>query len=164
MPIKENVIRDKLLITGNGIYCYLPYERLDKDNKAVMKIGITTDTFARRLEQYHTYYPLGVMLVAFLEVAPKKTGKGFTTYYKEIESFIFQKMKDLGAKQIESSTRIKPTEWFYCDEKQVKDAFVLAEKEFGGKLSVFHLKNLNRDANRLKQRKHYDAEIYYMLK
>ena len=24
--------------------------------------------------------------------------------------------------------------------------------------------NLNRDANRLKQRKHYNAEIYYMLK
>ena len=164
MPLKENVIRDRLLITGNGVYCYLPYEKLDKDNKAVMKIGITTDTFSRRVEQYHTYYPLGVLLVGFLEIAPKKLGRSWTTYYKEIETFIFKKMKELGAKQIESTTRIKPTEWFYCDEKQVRDAFKLAEQEFGGNLHLFHLKNINRDANRLKRKKHYDAEIYYMLK
>jgi hypothetical protein len=100
MPTKENVIRDKLLIEGNGVYCYLPYERLDIHNKAVMKIGITTDTFARRVEQYHTYYPLGVMLVGFLEISPKKVGKSSTTFYKEIESFIFKEMKDRGAKQI----------------------------------------------------------------
>jgi len=163
MPIKENVIRDQLLIKGNGVYCYLPYEKLDIHNKAVMKIGITTDTFAKRVEQYHTYYPLGVILVGFLEIAPKKVGKNLTNYYKEIESFIFKEMNDLGAKQIVSSTRIKPTEWFYCDEKQVKNAFVSAQKKFGGELHLHHLKNINRDANRLKMRKHYDAEIYYML-
>lgn len=163
MPNKENVIRDKLLIEGNGVYCYLPYEKLDKAGKAVMKIGITTDTFARRVEQYHTYYPLGVVLVCFLEVAPKKVGKSWTTYYKEIESFVFKEMNERGAKQIESTTRIKPTEWFYCDDKQVRDSFRATEREFGGKLHLYHLKNINRDANRMKRRKHYDAEIYYML-
>lgn len=58
---KGNALHDVLKIKGkSGIYCLLPYEQLYKQKKAVFKVGMTTRDFADRIEEYHTYYPLGV--------------------------------------------------------------------------------------------------------
>ena len=93
---KITVLRDELKIKGSGLYCYMPFERLDKNKKAVFKIGLATNSFNQRLEQYHTYFPLGVYMCAFLENPPipkKLSSKEKETptkqHYLAIEKFIY---------------------------------------------------------------------------
>ena len=105
-------MQDELNITGGGIYCYMPYERLDKFKKAVFKIGLAID-FRSRTEQYNTYFPQGVYMVAFLidPLIPKRLrGKKDVTkksYYLTIEKFVLNYIDTHGGKRILSSTRIK---------------------------------------------------------
>lgn len=61
---KVTILNDELKIKGGGLYCYMPFEKLDKHKKAVFKIGLAID-FNSRTEIYHTYYPNGVYMVAF---------------------------------------------------------------------------------------------------
>lgn len=49
-PLKHN---------DGGLYAILPYDRLDKNGNGLFKVG-QADSFARRFENYHTYYPLGM--------------------------------------------------------------------------------------------------------
>ena len=58
---KYNVAHDELFLKGkNGLYCLLPFERLDSNKKAIFKVGRTSQDVATRIENYHTYYPLGL--------------------------------------------------------------------------------------------------------
>lgn len=162
--LKPNVIRDDLLINSNGLYAYLPFMKLDKNNKAVFKVGMTSTAFHKRIENYHTYFPLGVYICLFLENPTElRYDKSITSYYKEIENFVFKELEHLKAKRIVSSTRVKATEWFYCDEKQLLKAFQAAQFKFGGILTPFHLNNINKDAATASKKKHYNAEIYFDL-
>ena len=56
---KHTVLRDELKVKGGGIYCFLPYERLDKHKKAVFKIGLAID-FNQRTENYPS---AGIILI-----------------------------------------------------------------------------------------------------
>jgi hypothetical protein len=92
---KYTVIRDELKLKGGGLYCFMPFEKLDANNKAVFKIGLALD-LSNRTENYHTYFPLGVYMVAFLNEIParkylRSMKKNMTTkeLYLEIETFIF---------------------------------------------------------------------------
>ena len=55
----------------NGLYRFLPYERLYDEKKAISKCAMTTQDFADRLESYHSYYPMGVYMCFFLSPARK---------------------------------------------------------------------------------------------
>ena len=51
--MKYTVANNELNLGGkNGLYCFLPYERLDDIKKAIFKCGMTTQDFADRLENY----------------------------------------------------------------------------------------------------------------
>lgn len=151
MSKKFKVVRDDLKIKGSGMYCFLPYEQLDSDHKAVFKVGMTINPFEKRTEQYHTYFPLGVYMVAFLEnpPVPRKTTK--TQHYLKIENFIFDSIQSNEGIRIYSTTRIKnqnqkkegATEWVYCDVHAINSAFLEAQKQFGGTAHTFSLKKLN---------------------
>ena len=110
---KMTVSEDILKLKGRGgCYCFMPYENLDDNDKALFKIGMTLD-FKSRLDEYHTYFPEGLYHVAFL-IDPKVEEwsiekkeewrinanlKNFskndimkamkTQKYKEIEKFLF---------------------------------------------------------------------------
>jgi len=43
MSKKVTVVRDELDLKGGGLYCFLPFERIDKHKKAVFKIGLATN-------------------------------------------------------------------------------------------------------------------------
>jgi hypothetical protein len=152
MPKKQNagrkstVIHDELGIKGSGLYAYMPFYNLDKNDNAVFKVGMTTTSFKSRTEQYHTYFPMGVYTIAFLEDPPvpqtegdKETTK--RTHYKKIERFIFDELIRLGAKQIHTTSRIRrlnaanegETEWFYTSDKIIHRAFQKAKDEYGGR-------------------------------
>lgn len=164
MAKKKTILRDELKITGSGLYCYMPFERLDKNKKAVFKIGLATNSLNQRLEQYHTYFPLGVYMVAFLENPPipkklrsKEKETPTKQHYLAIEKFILNYIDEHGGKRIFSTTRIKnknhlgegETEWEYTNEKIIHEAFSEAHKKFGGNLKLFYLEGLDPETNKL---------------
>ena len=171
---KITVVRDELKLTGGGLYCYMPFERIDKNKKAVFKIGMAID-FSKRTEGYHTYFPLGVYLVAFLQNPPVPRGllrsytkeqkeqldKGKNSlkriHYQKIEEFVLDYVDTHGGKRVHSTTRVKnpneanegETEWTYTDEIIVHEAFNEAHKVYGGTLHSFYLEGLDPTTNKL---------------
>jgi hypothetical protein len=169
---KVTVIRDELQLKGGGLYCYMPFERLDKDKKAVFKIGMAID-FNKRTEGYHTYFPEGVYMVAFLQNPPvprdllrsytkeKKAkldkGKGSMKkiHYLNIEKFVLNYVDTHGGKRIHSTTRMKnlneenkgETEWTYTSDDVVHEAFDEAHKKYGGTLHSYYLEGVDSDTN-----------------
>ena len=120
-PLKKN---------EGGLYSILPYERLDQHKKALFKVGLA-DSFDKRFEQYHTYYPLGFYYKNLL-ASPNKLKENFKVnavgddgkrpspqqreqarnsstikYYKNIEKSIFNDIKEHGGKMLKTTTRIK---------------------------------------------------------
>ena len=88
--MKYTVANNELNLGGkNGLYCFLPYERLDDEKKAIFKCGMATQDFADRLENYHSYYPLGVYICFFLSPARMKRGQDKEKTIREIvESYL----------------------------------------------------------------------------
>lgn len=173
MGKKMNVVGDELDIKGAGLYCLMPYERLDNTGKAVFKIGMTAKSFEYRLEIYHSYYPLGVYMVCFLQ-NPPVDGLKFKTktqLYLHIERFIMEKLKEIrGTHQITSTSRVRnlnvnkegETEFFYTTQKHINDVFNVAQEEFGGELFSFTLDHINNNYEKnMKANKKYVAEIVY---
>ena len=172
MSKKHSVLRDDLNLKGGGIYCFLPFENLDKHKKAVFKIGLAIN-FNHRTENYHTYFPLGVYMVAFLENPPiPATTRGqkeetLKKFYHQIERFIFRHVVSKGGVQIHSTARSNlsgQTEWFYTDEKTIHEAFEEANKMYGGKTHLFHLQGINQTwkANE-KHKPNYLGKIVYFV-
>ena len=136
---------DDLGIEKSGVYCIMPFSTLDKNNKAVFKIGISAgDSFYNRLERdYHTYFPMGFYYSNFLE-NPKRLRKKRSNlvYYREIEKFIFDNIEN--EIKIKSNARInqdKQTEWFYCCSNDLKKVFTLAQEKYGGIVHNYPITN-----------------------
>lgn len=127
-------------ITGGGVYAYLPFDNLDKDKKAMFKIGMTTN-FRRRENNYHTYLPEGMWRVAILQNPTKYQGSRTDgEFYKVVEHNIFEKIRANGGKVLSKQYRKAfnegETEWIYADVKMIHKAFREARERFGGKVYV----------------------------
>jgi hypothetical protein len=173
-----------------GLYSILPFERLDKDKKAVFKVGLA-DSFDKRFEGYHTDFPLGFYYKNLL-ASPKKGIREFQTdtrglklsqdakrnlrtndrkrYYRKIETAIFKDIEDHGGDRVKSTTRIRnadenggDTEWFYTDEKTLDDAFKNAYKIYGGRNLENSLSHINRTATKNKREATYTGEIHFKV-
>ena len=169
---------------GGGLYAYTPFERLDYNNKSVYKIGCAKN-FHGRFEQVYTYFPLGVYPIAFLEDPPiprHLRGHSAVTkdsHYIKIEKFIFQYIESHGGERIRTTTRIRNvnaqregvSEWFYTHEIIIHEAFLLAQKHFGGNddLYSFFVKGKNvvnqkYEDNLRKTKNQYIGEISYRFR
>jgi hypothetical protein len=173
-----------------GLYSILPFERLDKDKKAVFKVGLA-DSFDKRFEGYHTDFPLEFYYKNLL-ASPKKGIREFQTdtrglklsqdakrnlrtndrkrYYRKIETAIFKDIEDHGGDRVKSTTRIRnadenggDTEWFYTDEKTLDDAFKNAYKIYGGRNLQNSLSHINRTATKNKREATYTGEIHFKV-
>jgi len=173
-----------------GLYSILPFERLDKDKKAVFKVGLA-DSFDKRFEGYHTDFPLGFYYKNLL-ASPKKGIREFQTdtrglklsqdakrnlrtndrkrYYRKIETAIFKDIEKHGGDRVKSTTRIRnadenggDTEWFYTDEKTLDDAFKNAYKIYGGRNLQNSLSHINRTATKNKREATYTGEIHFKV-
>ena len=173
-----------------GLYSILPFERLDKDKKAVFKVGLA-DSFDKRFEGYHTDFPLGFYYKNLL-ASPKKGIREFQTdtrglkltqdakrnlrtndrkrYYRKIETAIFKDIEDHGGDRVKSTTRIRnadenggDTEWFYTDEKTLDNAFKNAYKIYGGRNLENSLSHINRTATKNKREATYTGEIHFKV-
>lgn len=160
---KKITVIDELDIKGSGVYCFLPFEKLDKNKKAVFKIGIATRSFKNRVEQYHTYLPKGVYMVAFLvnpsnrRLRSKTEDLTLKQLYLKIEKFIIKDIIENGGKRIYTTTRVKnpnerlegETEWVYTNEEIIHNAFRKAHEEFKGELKLFNLETYNPQSKKL---------------
>ena len=67
MPVKVtvkkyNVAHDELFLKGkNGLYCLLPFEKLDNKKKAIFKVGMTSQDVATRIETIFTFQEQFIM-------------------------------------------------------------------------------------------------------
>jgi len=162
MPARKHysIVSDELQIKGGGIYCLMPYDRLDKDKKAVFKVGMSLN-FDKRLQTYHTYFPNSVYMVAFLEeprqqVTRRNSHITKTSFFEKVERWIMLRLREKGAQQIYSTARINrpnpeskegETEWFHTNEKTIHETFIEAQKKFGGKEHLFFLEGFDPQTN-----------------
>ena len=176
-----------------GCYCFMPYETMDAKQNAIFKVGMTLN-FDKRADQYHTYFPGGVYTVAFLanpilenwnkrkEHLKLTLVSQKTIFYKEIENFLFKYIILYKGKRIFSTTRVQradskksgATEWFYCNEDIIHDAFNEAKKRYGGEIRHFYLEGIDSNngeivsINNIAKRKRihlpsYSGEILFNL-
>jgi hypothetical protein len=128
---KMKVAEDMLHLKGKGgCYCFMPYENVDDNDKALFKIGMTLD-FINRLDEYHTYFPEGVYHVAFLidpevqmwndeKIEEWKNNANLKRYtkkdvmkamrtqqYKEIEKFLFDHVSKNDGRRLHSTVNVR---------------------------------------------------------
>jgi hypothetical protein len=164
---KYNTCHDELFLKGkSGLYCLLPFERLDEKKGAVFKVGLTSrQDFASQIEQYHTYYPLGLYCVFFLACRRLKKGEDRGQFHRNMEKQLID-LKDAGGKMLVYPSRpSKRSEWFYTSVKDLKTAFTQVQAQYGGLLHEFHLDCINKryDNDVKKIRNKYVGEIIYAL-
>lgn len=177
MPKKHSVIRDDLKINNKygGLYCFMPFENFDDEDKAVMKIGMTSRPLTKRTDNYHTYFPMGVTLVASLESPlgilnkeDKEKADKRREHYEAIENFLFAYIIAKGGYRIISTAKLKDeglTEWVYTSVKMIHDAFTEAQILFKGRINLYNLNDpdyLKFENDKLKK-DNYIGEIIYPL-
>ena len=169
MPPKRRreVGLDNLNIIGDGVYCIYPFSELDSRYKGAFKIGIATGgSFYHRLEDsYHTYFPMGFYYKAFLENPTlNKNNKLISklSYYKEVESFIFDNIE--GNKIISDARSVKDgrTEWIYTGQSQIDKVFKKAHKIYGGTLNSYHLNKKTFDAETKGKKIIFEGKIKFV--
>ena len=147
---KVTVIADELGFTGGGLYAIFPFDKLDKNGKGVFKIGMTTGTFRRRFESYHTSFPGGFYTLALLGDPPVQGTRGSAAEtkhekYHAIEEYILEWIQMYGGSIVYSTTRVnRPntlkegrTEWVYCTLQTLHDAFENAHTWAKGRLELY---------------------------
>jgi T5orf172 domain len=164
---KYNVSHDELFLKGrSGLYCLLPFERLDENKSAVFKVGRTSQDLASRIENYHTYYPLGLYITFFLAYPRLKKGQDRGKLHRDMERQLMDNLKATNAKNLIYPSRLKKSEWFYTNWKDLQTAFRQVQAEYGGLLHEFHLDGINKrfENDMKKTRNLYLGEIIYNLK
>ena len=154
-------------VDGAGVYCFFPFDQLDKKGFGVFKIGMTT-SFDNRIRNYHTYLPKGMFFKCFLNnPTKKKSGMELAAYYKLIEKEIFEHVKALGGQVITMDIRkhnYGETEWIYANEKMIEKAFDDAFDKYGGvksDLEIGDLSHLAAERSRFERNKIFRGETYF---
>ena len=158
---------DELGVKQDGIYCIFPFDSFDKNNKGCFKIGLATSgSFYNRLELgYHTYYPMGFYYVAFLENPTKeKKGRTHLSYYKAIETFIFDNIVGKNVFTDARSVKEGRTEWIYTNLESIYDAFEKAFEKFGGKRSTIHIVEFNKNTFKQHKKPYFVGKINFREK
>ena len=169
--MKYTVANNELNLKNKcGLYCFLPYETLDHKKRAVFKCGLTTQEFAGRIENYHSYYPLGVYMCFFLSPARMKRNQDKNKTIREMEQILFQYIQDEGGKRLQFPSR--PTqkwdyssEWFYTSFDELGAAFEKVSNLYpGSKLTKFDSSELDKNyKSNMKSLHKYVAKIVYFV-
>jgi hypothetical protein len=163
---KYNVCHDELFLKQkNGLYCLLPFEKLDSNKKAIFKVGRTSQDVASRIENYHTYYPLGLYIVFFLAYPRIKKDQDRDKLHREMEKQLISNLKETDAKMLIFNSRpTKRSEWFYTKHEDLQTAFRQVQAQYGGVLHEFSLDGINKQYDTImKTKKKYIGEIVFKV-
>ena len=112
-----------------GVYCFFPFERLDKKNCGVFKVGNTQQSFQERLASYHTYFVYGVWVICLIKVYAKR-GKELPKDLKRIlntmEEYVIHELENEGSTLIVDERRrwkAGRSEWVFTNPYTVKKVF-----------------------------------------
>ena len=95
----------------NGLYCISPYYA-DKNGKLLCKLGYTDAGFGNRLSHYHTSHPMGVFILAVIDLT--HLTDQLRSHYER------QMMKHFKEHRFNTTTRITgKSEWFYFPNQSV---------------------------------------------
>ena len=171
--MKYTVVGDDLKHKHNNgcVYCFMVFDALDNKNKAVFKIGMTVSKLPKRVEQYHTYFPNGITLVAVIEnptndlvMKTKQTIRRM--HYEEIEKFIMVDIIKHGGFQINTTTRIRKggdTEWVYTNLSTIHNAFQKAHKKYGGDFTAYNIDDFIEEREAAAKKKHFMGQYIFPL-
>jgi hypothetical protein len=127
-----------------GVYCYMPYESLNEDDKSNFKIDSAMDINLKN-EELKKFYPEGFFVIACLFDPNKEINNlDQIDYYGNIISHILNIMLKNGGeiqKQYEKG-------WIYSKESTIHDAFQKSYEVYGGDLEQYSL--IGRDENTFK--------------
>lgn len=164
---KYTVANNELnLKSKNGLYCFLPFERIT-NNKAVFKVGMTTQEYASRIENYHTYFPEGLYLCFFL-TPPRSKDENINIIIRKMETQLLKELKTQGAKQLYFSTRKNrdKSEWFYASFRELENAFRMVQQAFkGSTLKRYNESEINGNADKRidSSKETYVGEIVFFV-
>ena len=181
---KFNHLQDDLHITGRGLYALTPFARMDKDNKMLIKVGMSHN-LVRRDQSRQTDFPMGFYYVALVHNITLKTSKEkspnktLDEHVKEMEKYAFELCeKSRHIDRIRSTLAIKHlksdepeigglTEWVYAKPKDIQEIFRKVVEKYGGELSElprFDKRELDEKQDALQRKDNtYTGEITYPI-
>ena len=125
---------------------------------------MTTQDFADRLENYHSYYPMGVYMCFFLSPARMKRGQDIEKTIREMEHLLFDCVEEAGGKRMKFPTRPSSkwdfsSEWFYTSFSKLTDAFEKVHDAYpGSTLQQFNSSQINKNyKKKMKAKEKYDC-------
>lgn len=182
MSKKWTVVRDELGVRGPGLYAIYPFERLNRYNKGLFKVGMSLKLDERIDGDYHRDFPFGVYLLEFLQepagtrMSSRTTATGKGEVRKKLlkyEKELFDLIIDKGGERIYSTTRVTKqnkqglgaTEWVYASPKMIHDSFVEIHTAYGGVPQSYPLIRQVLQENAKKNSKGaFHGEIYFKVK
>lgn len=140
----KNVISKLDISSRGGVYCYMPYESLNEDNKSNFKIDLAMDIKLKN-EELKKFYPEGFfVIVCLFDPSKESNDLDKTDYYGNIISYILKViLKNGGETQKEYEKG-----WIYCSESTIHDAFQKSYEVYGGDIEQYSL--IGRDETTFK--------------
>ena len=140
---KNPFLSKKDSIHGGGVFCYMPYDGLDKSNKSIFKIESSTN-IEDSIAQLKKYYPDGFYVNAILLKPQKNKRKGqrFAAYYEVIKDKIIENLISIGGEVQNEYDR----GWVYCFEQSIHDEFNTTAINYGAGIHIYNLSGRNKDS------------------
>lgn len=128
--------------SAGGIYCYMPYDALDKKNKSTFKIDSSMN-IKKSYMDLKTFYPDGFFIIASLQTPTKLISK----FKKKID--YYHSIKEEMLEYIQRHDGIIDPQhekgWIYCLEKTIHNAFNMSQMLHEGDLKEFALSGRRAD-------------------
>ena len=130
-------------IEGGGVFCYMPYDALDKTSKSIFKIE-GSNNIEKSIKELKKYYPTGFYVTAILTdlIKNKKKEQTRIGHYQLI---IKRMIKNLVLNRMAQVQKEYEDGWVYCSEKSIHDEFNEKSIRYKCNIHIYNLSGINKD-------------------
>lgn len=145
-PFQQEIISKQ----KGGIFCYMPYDALDKYEKSIFKIDTSND-IDQTIKDLQKYYPSGFFVIATLRLNSKLID------YEQTKQLLLKRLIKNGGKSQPNFDK----GWIYCLENSIHDSFnKLSTENANGILNIYHLSGRNKDTFEMIDKHITDVPIF----
>lgn len=133
-----------------GLYCITPFSGTDEHGQGIFKVGYAFD-LKHRLDNYHTCFPMGVLVKHYIiihskakEKNPDAKSKQLEIVLRLVESFLIKHLTLTSTRMFQTTRKMNKgfTEWFFASEKDITRAFekaynIMVKKKYDVDLTAF---------------------------